>query len=469
MKRILLKLVLGLILIYCPMKFSGQNPVISGNQLQISRIDYRNEGLSYMPDATRQQQVKNAMGKAMAFIRSISTKGGYVASYSDDLKKRYGEGYYELATSTEIYTQDPGTSAAGECFLRAYKVTGDEEYLAAAYEAGRALAWGQRSEGGWDHLVDVSHLYSHSKNPVRKSGDCTFDDNISQGALTFLIDLDEIIDADWLTESIELGLKFMLASQSENGAWPQWYPLLGSYHDYWTFNDSCINNCIKVMIKAHQVYKNDIYLESIKKAGNFIIMSQFKAPQSGWAQQYQHNLQPGWARKFEPAGVCSEVTASNIKMLADIYLYTKNDKYLSPIPAAIRWLEDSKIGENLWARIYEMGTNKPIYGNHDRRVHYVVSEGRTDYGMRGNFGINKRIDYCNYVLKTKTGYKKEILSQTDLNAKIDNMMKSVVKTIALLDDKGCWPDRGQGMIHLEDFISNMNLFCEYLELVEQKK
>lgn len=443
--------------------------MISGNQVQVSRIDYRSEGSSYMPDATRQQQVKNAMEKATAFIRSISTKGGYVSTYSNNLKKRYGEGRYELATPTEIFTQDPGTSSIGNCFLRAYKVTGEEEYLAAAYDAGRALAWGQRKEGGWDHLVDVSHLYSHSKNPEHKSGDCTFDDNISQGALSYLIDLDEIIDADWLTESIELGLKFMLSSQAENGAWPQWYPLLGSYHDYWTFNDDAINNCIRVMIKAHQVYKKDEYLESVKKAGDFIIMAQFKAPQAGWAQQYQHDMQPGWARRFEVPGVGSLATASVMIMLADIYLYTKNDKYLKPIPAAIKWLKDSKIEENLWARIYEMGTNKPIYGNHDRRVHYLFSEGRSDYRFQGSFGINESISYCNDVIKMKGEYKKEILSQIDRDAKIDNMMKSVVNAVASLDDRGCWLDRVQDMIHLEDFVTNMNLFCEYLELVGQKK
>ena len=44
------------------------------------------------------------------------------------------------------------------------------------------------------------------------------------------------------------------------------------------------------MLKAHKMYQKPEYLESIKKAGDFIIFAQFKAPQAGWAQQYQHDM-----------------------------------------------------------------------------------------------------------------------------------------------------------------------------------
>ena len=442
--------------------------------MQLPRVNYRGEGLMYMPDATRTEQVKKAMRRATAFYRSISTNGGYLAKYSLDLTRRYGEGFFEIASPTEIYVQSPGTPAVGQCFLRAYKITGEEEYLAAAYDAGRALAWGQRLEGGWDHFVDTSHLYSHSRKPVRESGDCTFDDNITQGALTFLIDLDEVIDAEWLTGSIELGLKFMLKSQFEKGGWPQWYPLIGSYHDYCTFNDEAINNCIRLMIKAHKTYDKKEYLESVRRGGDFIILSQFPKPQSGWAQQYTHDMQPGWARKFEPPGICSSVTARNIRMLVDLYFYTKDEIYLKPIPAAIEWLEHSKIKENLWARIYEKRTNKPIYGNHDGRVHYSYSEARIGYAYRGDYGINGTIDYYNQIIKLRdAGYMKRNTSKPllpqDRNAKIDHMVKPVAAAIAYLDNKGCWINREENMIHLGDFVRNMNLFCNYLELTEKQR
>ena len=170
-------------------------------------------GSSYSDD-TLSKQVKEAIKKATVYFHSISTNGGYVGIYSLDLKKRYGEALYEKAMATEIWVQPPGTPSIGQCFLRAYKITDDREFLAAARDAGRALAWGQRQEGGWDHRVDVAHLRPGSLKPERKSGRCTLDDNISQGALSFLIDVDEVIDEEWLTESIELALNFMMESHS---------------------------------------------------------------------------------------------------------------------------------------------------------------------------------------------------------------------------------------------------------------
>lgn len=119
--------------IYLPSQLAAQNPVrYDDGTLHPSRIIYSKEGQWYMPDPARDQQIRNTMEKATNFMRSISTKGGYVATYSEDLKKRYGEGFYELSLPTEIFTQYPGTPAMGDCFLRAYKATGNEEYLAAA-------------------------------------------------------------------------------------------------------------------------------------------------------------------------------------------------------------------------------------------------------------------------------------------------------------------------------------------------
>ncbi len=90
------------------------------------------------------EQVKKAMKSAIYFFKSIATNGGYVGLYSKDLQERYGEAIYEKATKDEIWVQPPGTPTVGETFLRAYKLTGEQNYFDCAYAAGKALAWGQR-------------------------------------------------------------------------------------------------------------------------------------------------------------------------------------------------------------------------------------------------------------------------------------------------------------------------------------
>ena len=422
------------------------------------------------------QQAETVLKNASAYFHSISTRGGYVGIYSVDLKQRYGEAIYEEAKATEIWVQPPGTPSVGECFLRAYRITGETQYLEAATDAARALAWGQRTVGGWDHRVDVAHLDKASKQAIRRDGRCTFDDNITQGALSFLISMDEVIDEFWLTEAIQMGLEYMMKSQFENGAWPQWYPLRGGYHDYYTFNDNSINDCIKVMLKAHRIYGKTDYLQTAKRGGDFIILSQLLPPQSGWAQQYSHDLKPAWARSFEPPGVCSAATIRNIQTLVDLYLYTRDDRYLEPIPLAFEWLENSKIGDNQWARLYEEGTNKPVYGDREDgyRLHYVyedISEReRTSYGWQGQYGIDAASQYYKDV---KSMGADSYIARRDKELTADErkrnagLMEQEIRTIiAEITHKGCWINKD--MITCRDFVRNVNMLCEYLELSKDR-
>jgi len=422
-------------------------------------------------------ETKTAMKRAADYFRSISTNGGYVGIYSIDLQERYGEALYEKARPNEIWVQPPGTPTIGQCYLQAWKVTGDKCYFDAARDVARALVWGQRQIGGWDHRVDVAHLTPDAKTPVRKEGRCTFDDNITQGALKFLIDADSEIDEAWLTEGVELGIAFMIKSQFANGAWPQWYPLRGGYNDYYTFNDNTINDCIDVMLKAYKAYGKDEYLACAERGGDFIIASQLARPQAGWAQQYSHDMKPAWARSFEPPGVCSAATARNIRTLVQLYLHTKDDKYLAPMPAAIEWLENSKIGDNLWARLYEVKTNRPIYGDREdgNKVHYdyekVSLKERTSYGWRGEYGIGSAVSYyrrCKrigpeaYLAQQQQKPSARVRAQRAKNAE-----SGVGKAIAAMDEKGRWITKE--VITCEAFVRNFRILCDYLELAQSKK
>ena len=419
-------------------------------------------------------ETKTAMKRAADYFCSISTNGGYVGIYSLDLQKRYGEAIYEKARPNEIWVQPPGTPTIGQCYLQAWKVTGDKFYFGAARDVARALVWGQRQIGGWDHRVDVAHLTADAKTPGRKKGRCTFDDNITQGALKFLIEADSEIDEPWLTEGIELGIAFMIKSQFANGAWPQWYPLRGGYHDYYTFNDNTINDCIDVMLKAHKAYGKDEYLACAERGGDFIIASQLAGPQAGWAQQYSHDMKPAWARRFEPLGVCSAVTARNMRTLVQLYLYTRNDKYLAPIPAAIEWLDNSKIRDNLWARLYELKTNRPIYGDREdgNKVHYdyekVSLKERTSYAWRGEYGIGSAVSYyrrCKriganaYLAQQQKQPSPKVRTQRAKTAE-----PAVKAAIAAMDEKGRWITKE--MITCQTFVRNFRILCDYLKLAQ---
>ncbi len=150
----------------------------------------------------------------------------------------------------------------------------------------------------------------------------------------------------------------MLESQLDNGGWPHQYPWQGNYHDYATFNDQGINDCIRVMIEANSYYGKEDYMKSLQKVGRFLMISQLPPPQPGWAQQYNEYLQPAWARTFEPPSVCPSASLHNINSLIDLYLHTGQSELLEPIPDAIRWLKASRLPNGKWGRFLELGTNK---------------------------------------------------------------------------------------------------------------
>ncbi len=414
-------------------------------------------------------RAREAMDRAAGFFASIATGGGYAGIYSLDLRQRYGESLGEKAKDTQIWVQPPGTPSVGRAFLRAYRLTKDGRYLSAARAAGRALVWGQRQEGGWDHLVDVGHLKPDSAVPDRAKGRCTFDDAISQGALEFLMDLDETLDEPWLDDGIRLGLEFMLKSQFPNGAWPQWFPLRGGYYDCYTFNDNAINDCIRVLLDAHRRYGKAEFLAAAERGGEFIVLSQLPAPQSGWAQQYSYDLKPAWARAFEPPGVCSAVTARNIRTLVDLYVYTGREKYLAPIPAALEWLERSQLKDNLWARLYEVGTNRPIYGDRDGKVHYMLDEisdeRRTGYSWQSDYGVagakaryeearTQGAEAC----RAQRGWAP---SAASLARRARGLEARVRRVVDALDDQGRWVTEGR--LEARTFVANMEVLCDYLE------
>jgi hypothetical protein len=289
------------------------------------------------------------------------------------------------------------------------------------------------------------------------------------------MDLDDAIDEPWLDDAVSAGLAHVLRSQFPNGAWSQWYPLIGGYHDYYTFNDGAINDCIRVLVDAHRRYKKPEYLAAARRGGDFIILSQVAAPQSGWAQQYSHDLKPAWARAFEPPCVSSASTARNMRTLVDLCLYTGDEKYLGPIPAAIAWLEKSKLRDNLWARMYEPGTDRPIYGDRDNKVHYTLEEiseeRRTGYSWQGDYGIPEAVAYYNAVKKAgPVAYAAERArraadqpSPADLAKRAARMESKVKAVIATLDEQARWVSAGR--IYSKTFVSNLGVLCDYLAAI----
>jgi hypothetical protein len=357
--------------------------------------------------AQDRQQILDAMKKSARFFADkVSTEGGYHFNYAEDLsygRSEHGEG------PTQVETQREGTPRVAMAYLEAHAATGDRQFLEAAQRAGHALVRGQLCSGGWDYIIEFDPA-KRRQYPYRSEWDCskadlpkrpptTLDDNVSQACLRVLMRVDRALGFSdpKIHEAALFGLDKLASVQYPNGAWPQRftappdaskfpvrkasYPESWSrkwpgegYYAHYTFNDNSIADCIDTMLEAARIYKDRRYRDSAERGGGFILLAQMPAPQPAWAQQYDLDMHPAWARVFEPPSVTGGESQGIMKMLLVLYRETGERKYLDAVRPALEYLEASilppqanpsevrrRAKDPALARFYELRTNKPLY------------------------------------------------------------------------------------------------------------
>ena len=113
----------------------------------------------------------------------------------------------------------------------------------------------------------------------------------------------------------------------------------------------------------------------------------------GGQQHDEISLVPQAARSFEPASLCSAESVGVLRFLMS--LNAPAAEVIHAVDAAIAWLSgpaklkgirqvnDPVNGKRivndaqappLWARLYEIGSNRPVFGNRDGKVYYSMRE-----------------------------------------------------------------------------------------------
>lgn len=338
-------------------------------------------------NAKRREQATVTMKRAAEFYRTqVASHGGYVYHYSLDLRERWGEGE---ATKDQIWVQPPGTPTVGLAYVAAYKATGDRYYLEAIEEVATALIYGQLKSGGWSNCIDFDPRGARvAQYLIGRGGgknNSSLDDGQTQTAIRFMIQADAAFEFKNVAihDATRRALDALLAAQFASGGFPQvWtgpvskqpiiqanypehdYGTEGRIKNYWdmpTLNDNVCVHVAHALRDAHRTYKDVRYLDALKKLGDFLLLAQMPEPQPAWAQQYNYQMQPIWARRFEPPAIAGHESQSVIALLIEIAELTIDKKYLNPLPAAIAYLRRSTLPDGQIARYYELKTNRPLY------------------------------------------------------------------------------------------------------------
>lgn len=414
-------------------------------------------------------EARQALKRAVRYYHSISIEGGYPYFYSLDLATRWGEGPPMGPRSIEV--QPPGTPAVGHAMLRAWATVGDPAMLTAARDAARALVRGQNEHGGWGHKI-------HFDRPP--SDEVSFDDNQTQSAIRFLMAIDQEVEDPGITNAVDRSLAMMVQVQMDHGGWPHKYPKQHNYHDFATYNDHGIADCLAVMIDAHRYYGKEAYKASIDRTGWFILLSQLPPPQPGWAQQYNDFLQPAWARAFEPPAVCPSVTVQNLQVLMDLHQLTGEESYLEPIPDALDWVDACRLPNGLWPRFVEIGTGKPLYYDRGR----IRVDSMADLSLERRTGYGYETDLAEALEKARERMKHLRMgseSTEPAGTRSGQLLAQAIHAIETLDETGRWITRGDnykvyrqgetwdGEYAVSDrlssavFIENVDLLCDFLD------
>lgn len=349
------------------------------------------------------EEVLRAMRRAADFYRhKVSTEGGYHYYYTADLS--YGRS--ESAEGpTQVEVQREATPIVALAFLDAFEATGDREYLEHARAAGHALVRGQLCSGGWDYLIEFNpekrkqYQYRADRNcGDDRRGVTNLDDNVTQAAVRVLMRVDRALKFEdkAIHEAALFALDKLMAAQYPIGAWPQRfrqppdaarfpvkrasYPSSWDrkwpgpeYQHHYTFNDNTNVDAIDMMLEAHRIYQDPRYRQSAEKGGQFILLAQMPDPQPAWAQQYDAEMHPAWARVFEPPSVTGGESHGIMRGLMALYRETGDRKYLEPIGKALEYLKKSVVPRGsaevfqrlpagpVLARFYELQTNRPLY------------------------------------------------------------------------------------------------------------
>ena len=378
-------------------------------------------------DAALRERARTSLRKAVEFYRTkVATQGGYHFAYAEDLS--YGRS--EMSEGpTRVEIQRDGTPLVGLAYLDAYAATSDAYYLDAARDVARALVKGQYCSGGWDYYIEFDPS-KRAQFPYRADASCarrdatgserptTLDDNVTQAAVRVLMRVERELgfkDAA-IHEAARFALDSLVKAQYPNGAWPQRYSQFpaasdfpvtrasypaswerkwpgASYYTHYTFNDNSIVDAMDAMLEAARIYNEPRYLAAAEKSGEFILLAQMPEPQPGWAQQYDRDMHPAWARQFEPPSITGGESQSALRALLLLYRETGNRKYLEPIPRALAYYKRSMLPDianpseirrracpanaPCVARFYELRTNRPLYITKGTRV-TAVGQGVTN-------------------------------------------------------------------------------------------
>jgi PelA/Pel-15E family pectate lyase len=283
----------------------------------------------------------------------------------------------------------------------------------------------QRDNGGWDKNIDMAApLTPEARAKLEKEKHdraslSTIDNNSTYPQMRYLARVYTATKEDRFAAGFRKGFEYLLKAQYPNGGWPQFYPLRNGYWDHITYNDDAMVGVLGLMREIvnrapEYGFLTDAERRRAKQAMDrgidCILKTQVR--QNGkltvWCAQHdEKTLLPAKARTYEHPSLSGSESVGIVEFLRGIERPSPEATRASQ--AAVEWFRASQIkgirvvqkpapgtpkgfdntvvedpaAPPLWARFYELGTNRPIFSGRDGVIKYSMAE--IEYERRNGY------------------------------------------------------------------------------------
>ena len=293
----------------------------------------------------------------------------------------------------------------------------------------------QRANGGWPKDYDMQAMLTPKQKAAieatRENNDTSFDNYNIHSQVNYLAKAYAAGgDTQWRA-ACERGFDFMIAAQLPNGGFPQEYPeTTTDFANCITFNDGVTTGILNVFQDVAENQPQWKWLDddrrraaktAVRRGTDCILQCQirFDGKRKGWCQQHDpKTFAAASARSFELASICPQETTANVRFLMRIESPEK--QVVDAIDEALSWLRRTQLegirvqrfpavevayefhtrdfdvvvleesdAPPIWARHYEIETDRPIFSGRDSikrySLHEIERERRTGTPWYGNW------------------------------------------------------------------------------------
>ena len=277
----------------------------------------------------------------------------------------------------------------------------------------------QRDNGGWPKDYDMTAILTEAQQAkvraTHSRTDTSFDNGNLHSQVAYLARACAQTGEPAWREACVRGLDFILSAQYPNGGFPQRYPRPTDFHAYITFNDYVMIGCLHVLEDAAAPAPQFTWLDAdrreraraaVRRGVECILKCQIRVDGelTGWCQQHdQQTFEARPARTFELASICPQDTTEILRFL--MRFDKPKVEEVEAMDAAVAWLTKVQLSglrvakvqaptetflrhtadfdtvvvedpsaKSLWARHYEIGTNRPIFAGRDGVKKYALAE-----------------------------------------------------------------------------------------------